>query len=127
MTLEGISGMVVMDAKTGVQLQLNENKEQFHQQNSDERPLNNFETQVDDIRKGESGGASSSSSSDHIGTHNEIEYQNSDMLKTQYKTMQQSALDLDAIKIDQKELQEISNSSRELQEKRKSQHYEFSS
>ena len=89
--------------------------------------MTDLEKQADDIRKGESGGASSSSSSDNIGAHNEIEYQNSDMLKTHYQTMQQSALDLDAIKIDQKDLQEISNSSRELQEKRKSQHNEFNS
>lgn len=59
-TLEGISGMVVMDANTGKKVD-----EEDDELKNDEGLLPYDEM---DIKKGESGGASSSSSSDRINT-----------------------------------------------------------
>lgn len=86
----------------------------------------------EDIRKGESGGASSSSSSERLNP-GEAQADLIDPgdaaspLQQYHSTAQRPALDLDSIRIDEKELHEISKSSREQQEKRTSKHNEFNS
>lgn len=94
----------------------------------------------EDIKKGESGVASSSSSeriTSKESAANEMEFgdglrklspeEEIAMAKnfTSHHNVMKKSLDLDSIKIDEKELAEISKSSREHQEKRANQNNEF--
>lgn len=66
-TLEGISGMVVMDAKAAAAEKGKDEEDDEDQKNeADAEGMLTYDE--DDIRKGESGGASSSSSSDALNT-----------------------------------------------------------
>ena len=116
-TLEGISGMVVMDSKAaGVSTGKEEDEDQKNERDAEEM----LPYDEDDIQKGESGGASSSSSSDRLNT---TDGQEADLLaedeagdrSSQHRqpTSLKTPLDLDSIRIDEKELAEISKSSRE--------------
>jgi len=129
-TLEGISGMVVMDASA---LETTGSKDE----DEDEQKNNAFADGLlpydeDEIRKGESGGASSSSSSERLNaTEGQEDLVDPDdaasPLQQYHSSVQRPALDLDSIRIDEKELHEISKSSREQQEKRTSINNEFNS
>lgn len=119
-TLEGISGMVVMDKAQGSDAE--------QQLDGDGEGMLPYDEE--DIRKGESGGASSSSSSDHVNTADRNEEGGMPGTAGGQDNMLQSntlrpTLDLDTIRIDEKELHELSKSSREQQEKRTSMNNEF--
>lgn len=109
--------MVVMDSKAvGVSNGKEEDEDQKHGRETDEM----LPYDEDDIRKGESGGASSSSSSDRL---NVTDGQEADLLaedeagergnQQRQPNSLKPPLDLDSIRIDEKELAEISKSSRE--------------
>lgn len=121
--------MVVMNKKA---VGVSTGKEEEDEDQKDESADGLLPYDEDDIRKGESGGASSSSSSDRLNSTN---YQEDDLLaggeasdlpgQQRQPNSLKPALDLDSIRIDEKELHEISKSSREQQEKRTSKNQMF--
>ena len=117
-TLEGISGMVVMDANARRSKQGAGGEEEEDEEPRSGEPALQYDGA--DIKKGESG-LSSSSSSERVNT----EGQNSSNSGQPAEAARQSAeqrhmnsplkrtLDLESIRIDQKDLHDISKSSRE--------------
>ena len=118
--------MVVMNSKA-----VSADKEEDQKNEADADGILPYDE--DDIRKGESGGASSSSSSERLNTTDgQEELLASDEAADLPEQQRQPdslkpALDLDSIRIDEKELHEISKSSREQQEKRTSKNNEYNS
>ena len=114
-TLEGISGMVVLDARTGERVDSGSLDAEKQLDDGPTIPYSDHE-----IKKGESGGASDSSSSEERAVLCQNENKMADENEAQGISelpdpdqFMKHTLDLETINIDQKELHEISNSNRE--------------